>query len=113
MVCIIDFHGKTVATSKNLRGILSFAREHPVNVVTVADNGAGDYQVAFYFDGRLPYSAVTSWADWRVLLRWLAARRSWSIERITILGKAFYEKMNFEPNELCRLRQNGTIVTYR
>ena len=113
MVRIADFHGKTVATSKNLRGVLAFARKHPVNVVTVADKGNGNYEVIFYFEGCLPYSAVTNWADWRVLLQWLVSRKSWSVERITILGKAFYDHMNFEPNELCTLRQNGTIVTYR
>jgi hypothetical protein len=43
---------------------------------------SGGYEVTLYW----PHSgdhAVTYWQDWRVLLDWLKARRSWSIERVT------------------------------
>jgi hypothetical protein len=85
-VRICDFHGATVATSQNLRGVLTFARKHPVDVVKITVRG-DRYRVVFYFWGwgaSLHHSAETQWADWRVLCDWLKARRSWSITRINI-----------------------------
>ena len=81
-VRICGRNGITVAQSANLRGILDYARRSPVNVVELRDLGNGNYGVAFHFDNRC--SALTCFADWRVALTFLAARRKWSVERISI-----------------------------
>jgi hypothetical protein len=91
MVRICDFYGKTVATSQNLRGVLTFARKYPVDVVKVTALPEHSFRVVFYFpdaDG-LHYSAETTWADWRVFCDWIKARKSWSVERINIDPRLF------------------------
>ena len=93
MVRICDFHGNTVATSRNLRGVLTFARSHPVDVVRITALPGHSYRVIFYFHNAhgAHYSAETVWAGWRVLCDWLAARRSWSVERVNIDPQLFNE----------------------
>lgn len=114
-VHIRDLHGATLRTSKNLRGILEFARKSPVNVVAIRDLGNGLTGVAFYFDGGA--HAFTTWSDLNVVLCWLANRRSWSIERVTF-GEELRNKIrplgsqawhNFIAWEIA---QSGTLVTF-
>lgn len=51
MIRICTFHGETIATSKNLRGVLRYASRHPVDVVTIEEIPGADYRVTFYFHG--------------------------------------------------------------
>jgi hypothetical protein len=121
-VRICDAHGKTVATSKNLRGILTFARKYPVDIVTL-ERHAGSYRVVFYFaplSGRAPmgaaFTAQTLWADWRVLFDWLLRRRSWSLERVTVIGESLWREIR-EPAwhhvAPSIMQARGTMFTWR
>ena len=81
---IYDRLGKTIRRSRNLRGILDHYRAKPEDLVikVVEHPDYNDYDVTFYW----PHSGDTAkarWSDWRVLLDWLSARRSWSIDRVT------------------------------
>ena len=82
---VYDRHGKTIRKSANLRGVLAHYSAKPDDIVVkVVETGrtGGYYKVTFFW----PHSgdeAITQWADWRVLLDWLRARRSWSIARVT------------------------------
>ena len=80
---------RTLMRSKNLRAVLRYASKSEVQCISVdlSVNYPGDpkngYAVTFfYYDGA---QALTHWADWRVLLDWIAQRRSWrNLDRITI-----------------------------
>lgn len=121
MIRICDFHGRTVATSQNLRGITNFAASHPVDVVTIErcyKNASICYEVKFYFlNARSEpysghYSAEAEWADSAVFFEWLVARRSWSITRVTIIGNALWDQWH-ESRPAAKLRKKGTLVTTR
>lgn len=86
MVRIYDGHGITIRRSKNLLGLLRQYRYNPCDMVVKVkaaprDGRPYNYDVSFFWpNGDV---AETQWADWRVLLVWLKARRSWSIARVT------------------------------
>jgi hypothetical protein len=109
MVRICDFHGKTVATSQNLRGVLTFARKHPVDVVKITALPEHSFRVVFYFHNvhGAHYSGETVWADWRVVCDWLASRKSWSVERINIDPRLFAD-MHPRLRRIPRLK--GTVL---
>lgn len=92
-VYVYDMHGKTIRRSANLRGVLAHYRAKPADIVVkVAQNGNGSYNVTFYWpDGDY---ALSYWNDWRVLLDWLKARRSWSISRVTFNAPLYDEHEN-------------------
>lgn len=76
-ICLRTPAGETIAQSRNLAGILRWTRDRELDEIridhSVEDIGA--YAVTFaYRDGS---RALTIWQDWRVLIDWLAARRSW------------------------------------
>lgn len=88
-VYVYDMHGKTIRKSRNLRGVIEHYRANPCDMVVkvIEWPDYGDYDVTFYFgDGD---SAKARFADWRVLLDWLKARRSWSIARVTFDAPLF------------------------
>jgi hypothetical protein len=109
---ITDFHGKTVATGRNLACVMRFAAKHPVDVVVVEAMPDQSYRVEFYFSN--PHGAhfqtVTTWADSRVLVDWLAARRSWAVERITFIGEGLYLRHEAMRNAKAF---RGTVLTWR
>ena len=84
MVKVYDMLGRTTRSSKNLRGILDHYSAKPADLVIKVCQSRIDphnYEVTFFWpDGD---HGVTKWADWRILLDWLRARRSWSISRVT------------------------------
>ena len=89
MITVYDLLGRPLRRSRNLRGVLTHYRAKPADMVVkvraVADGDS--YEVTYYWpDGD---HAVTSWADWRVLLDWLTARKSWSIARVTFDAPLF------------------------
>jgi hypothetical protein len=129
---IYNLHGVTIRSSANLRGVLAHYRAKPADMtvkVTLADeawlthsaprealpNDATPamyacrcaYAVTFYWpDGD---NAVTHWADWRVLLTWLAARRSWSISRVTF-DAPLYDAVASDPR-LAAFRRDCAPLT--
>lgn len=74
----IILEGKIVARSKNLRGILTYARKRGIDRVVISKNAEGsnwDATVCYEFsDGA--YSIV-QWASFDVAVSWTHARRSW------------------------------------
>lgn len=81
--------GQAVKRSKNLRGIIEYARqtsdvaEITVERLTNPDKGTF-YPVTFIF--RNGAECSVDWADWRVLVRWIKARRSWDTSVIIYRG---------------------------
>jgi hypothetical protein len=82
MVTIRKPSGETVKTSKNLRGILDYARCSSVMEISIDHSVMldrhGKFAVIFTFEDGC--CALTYWSDWRVLLDWLLARRSWPFD---------------------------------
>lgn len=68
--------GDVIRRSRNLRGVLDYARDvSPVEKVELPERSKGPYPIAFtFYDGS---RADTTFEDWRVAARWVAARRSW------------------------------------
>jgi hypothetical protein len=66
--------GHTVARSRNLRGILDYARKSPLVSVKIAPHAGQGLLLVRYYDGA--YSQ-TAFADFSVLVDWAKARRSW------------------------------------
>jgi|SRR6185437_8022423 hypothetical protein len=99
MVRIYNMHGATVRSSKNLLGVLTHYRYNPCDIVVKVkeaprDGRPYDYDVTFFWPNG--DKADTQWADWRVLLNWLQARRSWSIARVTFDAPLFDKHENDE-----------------
>lgn len=71
----IRLDGKVVARSRNLRGILDYARKSPVESVVIAPSpcGRGTLRVTYHNNARA--SAV--FASFTILRDWCDARRSW------------------------------------
>lgn len=86
-IAIRDRMHQKAASGRNLACVLRYARKSPAARVTIGDSrrsdAPGPYVVNFQFDDGA--FALTYWQDWRVALRWLVARRSWSIKRLSIL----------------------------
>ena len=78
---IFDRHGATISKSKNLAGLMRYYSAHPADLVIKVRECPNGFAVTFFFDDGV--EAHTVWGDWRVLLDWLRARRSWSIKRVT------------------------------
>lgn len=96
-----------ISRSKNLRGVISHAGKHGLNVVRLYGAiGDQSYTVKFWFNDRA--SAETTFADWRVLLDWLCTRNR-APNRLT-LPEAIWHKANDE-GRLARIRQRGTVIT--
>lgn len=79
---ITDRLHNVLMRGKGLRPILRYAAHHPVDAIRVdySVNEPSQYAVTFYFaDGA---QGLTRWGDWRVLVDWLLARRSWSFHRL-------------------------------
>ena len=101
--------GYTVRTSRNLRGVLEHARRHNVDVVELRELEAGHYGVAFHFDNG--DTALTNWADWRVLLDWILSRRSWSVTRVSVDASLF--PVVDAHTSTTAIRKTGTLVHIR
>jgi hypothetical protein len=104
---VFDRLGKTIRRSQNLRAILVHATKKPVNVVEIRALNDGYIGVAFHFDGG--DAAISTWSDWRVVLDWIAARRSWSVERVTLSAPLFNRAQ--QTSRVATIRKRGTLVT--
>lgn len=100
-----------LCAGEGLRPVLRYARKSPVNVVTIGHSQStfrdGRYSVTFYFDDGA--TCETFWQDWRVLFDWLAARRSWSVGRVT--RKVDGPDVHYDHAGLTALRKRGTVTT--
>lgn len=75
-----------VKRSRNLRGILDYARVSPVQSIDCQrliseTSDARLYSVTFLYDNGA--IGESDWNDWRVLVHWIKARRSWDVQRFT------------------------------
>lgn len=96
---------------KDLAVVQRYARLSPVVLIRIRRSVEthGVSIVEFVYDDGA--NCVTRWADWRVALRWIRARRTWScIDRITV-HDGMYDAMEREmPATLVAIRQRGTRV---
>lgn len=72
--------GKRVSHSKNLRGILDYARKHGVAKVLIMENLASEFGGTLniiFGDGA---TVTTNFNSYKVLESWIAARRSWNLK---------------------------------
>lgn len=107
---VYDRFGKTVRRSRNLRGIIEHYRKNPDDLVVkvIEHSDYGDYDVTFYWPN-LGFTAKARWNDWRVLLGWLASRRSWSIDRVTF-DAPLYDK-HAGSTQFTAFRATGVYLT--
>ncbi len=82
----IHIHNGKPRHSRNLRGILDYARRQPVRLVRMYLSAACVATVDIIYDDES--YCTTTFADWRVLRGWVAARRSWTCEVIDRLPAA-------------------------
>lgn len=112
-VTVYDRHGATLCRSKNLRGLLTYYRANPDDlVVKVAEDSvsAGNYKVTFFFSNG-GAQCLTNWADWRVLLDWIRARRTWSVNRVTF-DAPLYDRIDaVERDVFTSFRKSGILLT--
>ena len=109
---IYDRLGKTIRRSRNLRGLLEHYRRNPNDLVVkvcASVESPLDYDVTFFWPQNGDQAHVT-WADWRVLLNWLKARRSWSIARVTFDAPLYDAQVGGTP-EVTAMRKFGIPVT--
>ena len=72
---LIHKNGATVKRSKNLRGILDYAREEPVVKASVVVDKDGSADIVFTFlDGA---KSLVHFASNQVFQGWILKRRSW------------------------------------
>lgn len=75
MIQIHNKAGDVIRKSKNLRGVLEYARISPVQSVGIGPAGPGEYLVTFHFaDGS---RCATVFQSWGVAVRFILGRRSW------------------------------------
>lgn len=82
---------KIVKQSRNLRGILDYARNtsdvmaiHCHKLFSAVPNGETFHPVEFQF--RNGAHCQVDWADCRVLTHWIKSRRAWDISAIAFSG---------------------------
>ena len=67
--------GKTVSRSKNLQGILAYARKHGIAAMSVIRSlTTGATLLVNFKDGASTYC---DFADYNLLIKWLSERKSW------------------------------------
>jgi hypothetical protein len=77
MTVTINLNGNLVASSKNLRGILDYARKVPVHRVAIYRNLNGDGLLCVTFDNGA--NCQTTFASYTVCIDWVKSRRSWGL----------------------------------
>lgn len=106
---IYDRLGQTIRRSQDLRGLLEHVRRNRDDLVIKITESDNKYQVTVYWPASGEHGCTT-FVDWRVLLDWLASRRSWSIDKIKI-DAPLYDRIEVEAAPLfALLRKNGTYV---
>lgn len=98
MIQIKNKGGDVIRRSRNLRGVLDYARVSPVESVSITARhvpGDSSYHLAFRFDDGSTCTAA--FAAWRVAADWLLARRSWRYG-------------DWRDAEACRAYHSGPLV---
>lgn len=99
MIHIKNKGGDVIRRSRNLRGVLDYARDvSPVQTVSITARhvpGESVYHVRFTFDDGSTCTAP--FADWRVAADFLLARRSWRYG-------------DWRSPEACRAYHSGPLV---
>lgn len=67
-------NGKAVATSRNLRGILDYARKHGVIRVATQKDPANTYRGLLYVTFADSATCVDSWACYEIMIDWVRGR---------------------------------------
>jgi hypothetical protein len=111
---VTDRVRNVITQGEGLRPVLRFARKYPVEIirVDVSVEQPEMYAVTFYFDpeGRRGYECMVRFADWRVLLDWLLARRSWTaLHRIRFAHRGTYE-LALQDKRTARLVAKGITI---
>jgi hypothetical protein len=111
---VTDLTRAVLMQGEGLRPVLRFARKHPVSVIRVdhSVNKPGHYAVTFYFEmphGHGHAECCVLFADWRVLLDFVLARRSWSVDRIRFAEIGLFEYAT-TTLRVAALRKRGTTV---
>lgn len=78
MAVEIMLGSKVVARSRNLRGLLDYARKEPPVSAAVNKTPTGGRLTVFFNDGALCH---VEFADYSVACGWIAGRRSWDFIR--------------------------------
>lgn len=73
--------GKVIHRSRNLRGLLDYARRNSVQAVSINRLPEGAMLIVRFFNGA---TCSTAFADCSVCIGWIKARRSWDIAAIAI-----------------------------
>jgi len=102
----VTLKGKTVKRSKNLRGILDYARKEPVVKVYVKPNKAwepcaldcGAFVTFVFYDGA---KSRVEFASASVAHDWILARRSWGkpLDKYIVLDAVVYDYLEIKSNE--------------
>lgn len=79
--------GKVESDSRNLRGLMDYARRNTIQRVTL--EMTEDYGALFHVRFVNGATLNTEFAGWDVAQRWVRARRSWSLKAAVI--KATFE----------------------
>lgn len=74
MTVQITLGDKVVSNSRNLRGLLDYARKHFIHRVAICNRNSHG---ALYVEFENGATCRTEFADYSVLVRWILARRSW------------------------------------
>lgn len=77
MSVTITKEGKPVSTSRNLRGVMTYARKHGVRlwIASMTDDYGALVSITFGNGA----DCHTRFASWDVAQRWVRARRSWAL----------------------------------
>lgn len=115
-VHIFDALGRTVGRSRNLRGLRDHYRKNPGDMVvkvTETEGAPAPYLVVFYWNhgSHDRREARVEFADWRVLLHFIAARRSWSVDRVTFDAPLYDRIAATEPERFAAFRRTGILIT--
>lgn len=79
---------KPVSVSRNLRGVMTYARKHGVSDVSFRMTDSYEAAITISFQDGAHCS--THFAAWDVCQRWVRARRSWDIHAVSIRPTSEY-----------------------
>lgn len=105
-------HVDTLMEGKNLAVVTRYARVSPVVVVRIRRSVTDVRNTILDFEYDDGAHCVTYWADWRVALDWIRARRSWSVDRV-LVSDGLYAVMCADGSahkSIDAIRARGTLV---
>lgn len=100
----ITLNGRRVSRSKNLRGILAYARTSPVRKVWVAPFAGQGLLRVKYENGA--HSTIT-FADYAAMSQWVLSRKAWP--QATLVEASFIQNQNNMAAALAYGRRVGLL----